>query len=254
MGNRPDFCIESGFFVLYNRNISLSRRARAVFIVSGGIFMQGKQRFMRRLIYLVGMLVLALGLILNIKAGLGSSAIMSMAYTVSEGAGLNLGNMTFILYAVFVAAQLILNGRPRQWAVLLQLPLSFIFTRFMNLFKDVIPYQSGFLPTDLLVLLLAILLTGIGAAMTVDMQLIPNPGDGIVSSVARRFGWELGFAKNCFDLGCVSISLVMGFAFGNALLGIGLGTVISMIGVGRVIAVFNRVCKVSLLKAAGLEQ
>lgn len=35
--------------------------------------------------YLFGMLVLAIGLILNIKAGLGSSAIMSVAYTISEG-------------------------------------------------------------------------------------------------------------------------------------------------------------------------
>lgn len=218
--------------------------------------MQTKQRPLvaRWTIYLVGMLVLALGLILNIKAGLGSSAIMSMAYTVSEGAGLNLGNMTFVLYALFVAAQLVLNGKPRQWTVLLQLPLSLVFTRFMNLFKDVIPYRSGFLPTDLLVLLLAILLTGIGAAMTVDMRLIPNPGDGIVSSVAHRFGWELGFAKNCFDLGCVSVSLLLGLAFGNLLLGIGLGTVISMIGVGRVIAVFNKLCKPALLKAAGLAE
>lgn len=40
------------------------------------------------------------------------------------------------------------------------------------------------------------MLTGIGAAMTVDMQLIPNSGDGIVNSIARRCGRELGFTKN----------------------------------------------------------
>lgn len=45
--------------------------------------------------YLFGMLVLAMGLILNIKAGLGSSAIMPVAYTISEGAGVNFGDMTF---------------------------------------------------------------------------------------------------------------------------------------------------------------
>ncbi len=74
------------------------------------------------------------------------------------------------------------------------LPLSLVFTRFMNLFKAVIPYEHGYLPTDLLVLLAGIVLTGIGAAMTVDMQLIPNSGDGIVNSIARR-GRELGFTK-----------------------------------------------------------
>lgn len=95
--------------------------------------------------------------------------------------------------------------------------------------------------------------TGVGAAMTVDMQLVPNPGDGIVNSLAQRFGKELGFCKNCFDLGCVTASLVIGLVFGNALLGIGLGTVLSMIGVGRSIAAFNALCKRPLLRAAGLE-
>ena len=211
-----------------------------------------KQLAARWGIYLVGMLVLALGLILNIEAGLGSSAIMSVAYTVSEGLGLKLGNMTFLLYCAFVAAQMVINGKDRSWADLLQLPLSLVFTRFMNLFKAAIPYKSGFLPTDLLMLALGILLTGIGAAMTVDMRLIPNPGDGIVSSVARRIHKELGFSKNVFDLGCVAVSLIVGSCLGDPLLGIGLGTVISMVGVGRVIAVFNHLCKDKLLQAAGL--
>ena len=43
--------------------------------------MKKKATAARWFIYLVGMIVLALGLILNIEAGLGSSAIMSVAYT-----------------------------------------------------------------------------------------------------------------------------------------------------------------------------
>ena len=214
--------------------------------------MKKKTTAARWFIYLVGMIVLALGLILNIEAGLGSSAIMSVAYTISQGTGLNLGNMTLVIYCLFIAAQMVINDKNRSWLDLLQLPLSLVFTRFMNLFKAAIPYKSGFLPTDLLMLAAGIVLTGIGAAMTVDMQLIPNPGDGIVGSIARRCGRELGFCKNCFDLGCVAASLLVGLCFGNALLGIGLGTVISMVGVGRVIAVFNHFCKAPLTKAAGL--
>lgn len=206
----------------------------------------------RIIIYIIGMLVLALGLILNTKTGLGASAIMSVAYTVSEGTGWNLGNMTFLLYCAFVAAEFVIKGRNRSWFDLLQLPLSLVFTRFMNLFKGLIPYESGYLPTDLIVLVLAIVFTGIGAAMTVDMRLIPNPGDGIVSAVAGCIHKELGLTKNIFDLGCVIVSILVGLLFGNPLLGIGLGTIISMFGVGRVIAIFNRICKRALVRAAGL--
>lgn len=204
-------------------------------------------------LYLLGMLLLALGLTLNTETGLGASAIVSIPFTLSEGLEMNFGNLTLVAYCVLVAAQFVVKGKNRTWVDLLQLVVSLIFTRFLNVFKAIIPYQNGFLPADIALLVLAIILTGVGAAMTVDMQLVPNPGDGIVNSLAQRFGKELGFCKNCFDLGCVAASLLIGLAFGNALLGIGLGTVLSMIGVGRAIAAFNALCKRPLLHAAGLE-
>ena len=188
-------------------------------------------------IYLVGMVLLALGITLNTKAGLGASAIVSVPYTVSQGTGWDFANLTLIVYCILVAAQFVIKGQNRRLIDLLQIVVSIVFTRFMALFQHGITYQSGFFATDLLVLALGILLTGIGAAMTVDMQLIPNPGDGIVSSLADRFGRELGLCKNCFDAFCVVCSLAIGLAFGNPLLGIGLGTVLSMLG-GRACDLF----------------
>lgn len=188
-------------------------------------------------IYLVGMVLLALGITLNTKAGLGASAIVSVPYTVSQGTGWDFANLTLIVYCILVAAQFVIKGQNRRLIDLLQIVVSIVFTRFMALFQHGITYQSGFFATDLLVLALGILLTGIGATMTVDMQLIPNPGDGIVSSLADRFGRELGLCKNCFDAFCVVCSLAIGLAFGNPLLGIGLGTVLSMLG-GRACDLF----------------
>ena len=202
--------------------------------------------------YLLGMVLLALGLTLNTKTGLGASAIVSVPFTVSQATGWNFGNLTLVVYCLFVGAEFLLKGKKRQWIDLLQIPLSIVFTRFMNLFAGVIPYENGNLPADIALLVVAILFTGVGAAMTVAMRLIPNPGDGIVGTIAQISGKELGFCKNCFDLGCVSLSPVIGLCFGNVLLGVGLGTVISMVGVGRAIAGFNYLCKRPLLQATGM--
>lgn len=202
--------------------------------------------------YLLGMVLLALGLTLNTKTGLGASAIVSVPFTVSQATGWNFGNLTLVVYCLFVVAQFILKGEKRQWTDILQVPLSIVFTRFMNLFAGVIPCHNGYLPADLALLVVAILFTGVGAAMTVAMQLIPNPGDGIVGAIARITDKELGFCKNCFDVGCVSLSLIIGICFGNWLLGVGLGTLISMVGVGRAIAGFNYLCKRPLLQATGM--
>lgn len=215
--------------------------------------MQKEKAIWRGGIYLAGMTLLALGITLTTLAGLGASAIVSVPYTISRGFGLNFANLTLIFYCSFVAAEFVINGKRRRWLDLLQIPVSILFTRFMALFQWGIPYQSGFLPTDLLVLLLGILLTGIGAAMAVDMMLIPNPGDGIVNSISMRSGKELGFCKNCFDIGCVTCALILGTLFGSPLLGIGLGTLLSMLGVGRVMAVWNRLMKARLLHLAGME-
>ena len=83
-----------------------------------------------------------------------------------------------------------LKGRKYKAWDLLQLPLSIIFTRFMNLFSDRIPIQTV-LPGQLVMLLFAIVLTGIGAAMSLDMRLIPNPGDGVVQAISDFTGKEM---------------------------------------------------------------
>ena len=215
--------------------------------------MQKRKNVWRWGIYLAGMTLLALGITLTTLAGLGASAIVSVPYTVSCGFGLSFANLTLIFYCSFVGAEFVIKGPQRSWLDLLQIPVSIVFTRFMALFQRMIGYHSGYLPTDLLVLVLGIVLTGIGAATAVDMQLIPNPGDGIVNSISLRSGKELGFCKNCFDLGCVTCALLIGTLFGSPLLGIGLGTLLSMLGVGRVMAVWNRCCKERLLCLAGMK-
>ena len=70
-----------------------------------------KQKVMRGLIYCIGMIVLAAGISLNTKTGLGVSPIISVAYCVSEYTGFNFGDMTFLLYVIFVAAEFALRGR-----------------------------------------------------------------------------------------------------------------------------------------------
>lgn len=91
---------------------------------------QTKQHtFARWGFYLLGMVLLALGLTLNTKTGLGASAIVSVPFTVSQATGLNFGNLTLVVYCLFVVAQFIIKGKNRQWIDVLQVPLSIVFTR-----------------------------------------------------------------------------------------------------------------------------
>ena len=216
----------------------------------------------RWVFYLLGLLILALGIMLNTKANLGVSPIISVPYSISHIIGFNFANMTMIVYFIFVLIEMIMHTvwylTDRKEAKYLgmyiirdalQIPVSIVFTRFLNVFSALIPSVHNNIVLQIVVLLLAVLLTGIGAAMSLNMRIIPNPGDGIVQAISDttrlkgRTGKGVGFCKNCFDIFNVCTTFLIGFFTGHILLGLGLGTILSMIGVGRVIAVFNKLFK-----------
>ena len=75
-----------------------------------------KSMIYRVLIYIAGLLILAMGLTLNTKAGLGVSPIISVSYSVSEITHHNFGNTTLVLYTIFVILELVLhNIREKQY-------------------------------------------------------------------------------------------------------------------------------------------
>ena len=124
------------------------------------------------LVYVVGMFILAIGLTLNTKANLGVSPIISVPYSISQITGLNFGDLTFVVYAIFVVVQIIIHIRlknhKRIVSDILQLPLSLIFTRLLNIFSTYIPTVQN-LGIRFIVLTLAIICTGVGAAMSLSM-------------------------------------------------------------------------------------
>lgn len=208
-------------------------------------------RTKRLLIYFVGLFILALGLTLNTKANLGVSPIISVPYSISQITGLNFGDLTFIEYALFVFVETMIHfsekNKKKIVADLLQLPLSLVFTRFLNIFSACIPTSNKFL-VQLLILALAIICTGVGAAMSLSMQFVPNPGDGIVQALAGKFNKSVGLTKNIFDCICVCMTICISLIFAHTILGIGIGTVIAVLGVGRVIALFHHMFESQIIE------
>lgn len=240
-----------------------------------------KNTYYRILFYAAGLLLLALGLTLNTKAGLGVSAIISVSYSISLIFSYNFGNTTLALYGCFVVIQFFLHlyqmtrrkdlssdmtaspvsARGKYILLLdfLQFPLSIIFTRFLNVFSAVlpsVPEGTSTLPSivfRVILLLFAIAFTGIGAAMSLDMRLIPNPGDGIVQTISDTVHKSVGFTKNCFDLFNIALAVIIGFFFAGQLKGVGIGTVLAVIGVGRVISFFNHFAYKKMQVLAGMK-
>lgn len=212
----------------------------------------GMQWVFRWSFYVLGLCVLALGIILNTKADLGVSPIISVAYSVSVIADRNFGNATLGLYVLFVIAEFILKGKNAKLIDLLQVVVSLLFTRVINVFDRFIQPDVTYMWQKVVVLVVAIILTGIGAAVFVNMKFVPNPGDGIVAAIADKIHKKMGITKNIFDVGCITCTIMMSLIFAHRLIGIGIGTVLAVIFVGRVIALFNHLLLIPMANVSGL--
>ena len=203
----------------------------------------------RRLIYLLGVMILACGITLNTKTSLGVAPILSVAYNLSELLGIPFSVMSFFYYCFLILLQLLLLGREFEQIQWLQLAASFLTSAFIGVFSRLLPAaQSVFARAAFL--LLAILLTGVGIILSVGARFVPNPGDGMASAIARRTGRSLGFSKNLLDLSSFLLAVLLGLVFRGRLVGVGPGTVVTMLLTGRVVALLQK----PLLRLTGLDR
>ena len=211
------------------------------------------QKTMRLVIYLAGIITLAFGITISTITGLGVSPLISMSFCVSEIWDLSFPMLTFIMYSLFVGIQFLLRGRHSRIRDLLQLPFSLVFSGILSLCGMILNFTLPHLWQNLLLLILGIVLTGVGAAMTVNMRLVANPADALAQTVGEVTKKGMGLGKNIIDFSAVGITLLIGLIAVHRPVGIGIGTVVAMIGIGRVVAIFNHFFKEKMNRAAGLE-
>ncbi len=207
----------------------------------------------RILFYSLGLVILSIGLTLNTKSGLGVSPIISVPFSISNVLNMNFALMTFIVYVIFVLIQFIIKRKNIDLKDFLQIPFSLLFSVVLNYFSEILKFNYTTLWQNLIILLLAIVVTAVGVAMMLNMKLIPNPADGLSQAIGDLLKKDLGFGKNTLDVACVLTTCVVEILFLGKITAIGIGTVISMIGVGRIIAIFNKIFKENMNRLAGLE-
>lgn len=168
-------------------------------------------------------------------------AHISMPYAVAQIFGYETGTAVFVAYLIFIVLQIVLLKGKFPPFQLLQVAASYLTSAFITIFDRILqaPDQMGAASRSCP----CIILTGIGAAATVDVNIVPNPADGLARVLGECCGKNMGFGKNLFDFSAIVISLAIGFIGTGRPVGIGIGTVIAMVCTGRVIAAFNHFAK-----------
>lgn len=194
----------------------------------------------RYLIFVVGLLLTGIGIAMTIKSDIGSTPMSIAPLVLSNVIPVSFGMMNFIWSLSFVFGQMILLGKgftKDQYFQFLVCPLFGFFIDFgLFIFKDYTPY---FYMEKLLVLLIGCILLALGIYMQVMAKVIINPGEGIVRAIAYRAKIKFGNAKIYFDIGVLTIGVLLSIILLGRVVGVGVGTLIIALGTGSIVKVFK---------------
>lgn len=211
-----------------------------------------KHSFRRGAFYCTGVALICLGITLNTKTGLGLSAVTSLPYSAANALGCSFSTALFWFYIACVLLQLALKRKKSSWRDLLQLPLSAVFSTIQGWFAQVIRLEFTAFWQPYVALAAAVVFTGVGVFMMVNMDLVSAPADGVPYVIGKATGKSMGFIKNVMDAACVLGALVIDLLFTGRVVSIGVGTLVVMLFTGRVIAVSDTLFKEKIKKLAGL--
>lgn len=209
--------------------------------------------------FTIGVIINAFGVAVITKAALGTSPISSVPYVLSLRFVPTLGQFTFVVNLLFIAAQVVLRGRKFPPIQFLQVVVNLVFSAFIDVgMKLLWWFEPDALPVKLVALVLGCAVLGCGISIEVAPDALLVPGEGVVGAIADRTGIRFGSVKVAFDVTLVAIALGLSLWFFHGINGLGLGTVVSALLVGRFVNLCNAhlplVARIRLLRAVPVPQ
>lgn len=203
--------------------------------------MTKKELIKRYIFFFVGLFINSFGISFITKASLGTSPISSIPYTLSLGFAPTLGMFTLYMSIILMILQLILLRRkfPKQYW--LQLPVSFVFSAFIDLsmylltFLD--PHAYVF---KMLFLLIGCAILGLGVFMEVVADVVMLPGECFINAISKTFHTDFGKTKVAFDSSMAIAAVILSFILFHRLAGVREGTLIAAVLVGTIARLLKR--------------
>ena len=204
--------------------------------------MTNKTELIKRYIFLlVGLFVNGLGVSFITKAGLGTSPITSIRYTLDLDFTPTVGMFTLVFNIFLVILQVILLRRNFQLQNLLQLPIIALFSFFIDLTMSLLGFmQPETYAMKVVSLIVGCLILGFGVFMEMVANVAMLPGEATVRAVSDVFSTDFGKTKIAFDSSMTVIAAILSFIMFKHLDGVREGTIVAAILVGFIARLFKK--------------
>ena len=208
-------------------------------------------RYMRRtikiiiwqyILFLTGLFIASMGVAFSTKAGLGTSPVASLPYSVSLVSSLlSFGGWLNVLSVIQIAVQVILLRRKcKPLEIVIQTILAFVYGYLTNLscwlIRD-IPV-NGY-PEQLLYMAVGCIVLAFGIWMQLKGGVAMLPGEAMNRAVSEVTGKRYENIKILFDIIYIALSAVICLVFLGKLKGVREGSIIAAVAVGLLIKLYN---------------
>lgn len=195
----------------------------------------------RCLFLIVGLCIMAVGVVLSIKAALGTSPISSIPYVLNLITGLTVGTTTIIVNTLIVLLQVALLRKRFKLIQLLQIPVCIVF----GLMTDAAMELLGWVVVHTywqqwLVCIAGIVFVAFGVSFEVTAKVVTLPGEGMALALCQLIPVKFGYVKIMVDVSLVVIAATLSLIFLHGLQGVREGTVAAAVFVGMLAKQLNR--------------
>ncbi len=191
--------------------------------------MSNKKRY---LLFLIGIIILTLGVALTIKADFGVGPWDAVNVALNRIYGLSIGTFAIIIAVIITIMNGLLREGKFNFYTLITALLLGIFTDFWCYIIGWIIVGNGLL-IRLFCFALGIILLSFGIALYIRLGLAPNSLDDFMVTLGEKFNIKISVSKLVVDvLGLIIALLLHG--------PIGLGTLIITIALGPLIGFFDK--------------
>ena len=198
----------------------------------------------RYALFIAGLFIAALGVAFSTKAGLGTSPVASVPYTVSLMSGLlTFGGWLNLLSVIQISVEvLLLRSRCNPAEILIQTVLAFAYGYMTDCSCMLIEgLRVDSYPSQFLCMLASCFILGFGIWLQFMGRVAMLPGEAMNRAISTVTGKRYENIKIFFDVFYIVLSAVLGILFLGGLRGVREGSIIAAVLIGNIIKGYNHI-------------
>ena len=195
-------------------------------------------------LFIVGLFIASMGVAFSTKAGLGTSPVASVPYSISLVSSLlSFGGWLNLLSVIQIITQVaVLKGKCNYTEIAIQTVLAFVYGYLTNLSVWLIRgiAVTGY-PMQFLFMLLGCAILALGIWIQLKGGVAMLPGEAMNRAISKVSGKRYENVKIFFDILYIVISVLICLEILGRLQGVREGSIIAAVLVGSIIKVYNRI-------------